>query len=110
MAWWALVTDFEEIRNWRMATDDAVRWLNGDNQFAVESPERGGLCIYDILVGKELVARWPIGQGRRPSCLDVWRANMPVWFEDGRVALSDARTGVETVSLPLEGQAIICME
>jgi WD40 repeat protein len=106
---WAVLTDFEKSVEWRLTPGDSARWLNADNQFAVASPDRGDLCIYDLLAGEDPVVCWPLGSDRRCGCVDVWRAAIAVGFDDGVVVLFDARMGVKTASLPLHTQQVTCL-
>jgi WD40 repeat protein len=106
-AGWALLTDFDATVGYQLTPGDSARWLNADNQFAVASPERGELYIYDLLAGEDPVVRWPLH--RRCTCLDVWRAAVAVGFDDGGVVLFDARMGVKTASLPLHTQSVTCV-
>jgi hypothetical protein len=106
---WAMITDFESSAGWQLESGDAARWLNADTQFAVASPEHGELRIYDVLAGDKPVVSWPIGSGRRSTCLDVWRNRIAIGFDEGTVILFDARMAVKTASLPLHSQAVTCL-
>jgi hypothetical protein len=106
----AFITNFENSFELRLDGPVPLQWLNADNQFAVACSNSGELRIYDILAGGDPVVRWPIGNGRRSTCLDVWSANVAVGFDDGTVLLFDARMGVKTANLPLHSEAVTCIK